>query len=192
MGDQLPEPNAMGPAGFFQDLAFEQIFDGLAPDQAFPQDRLGRLWAYVAARCAAGGDWGLKSPQLLPVLPLFLAACSSPVRVLVTRRDLAASRASWLDGMRRLWLERAQSFGPDSWQAKAAVPDFDTSPVDRAAAALDQAVELVNIRGVPLLEIQVDALKSDPAGQAKAIATFAGRGLTDEAASHLDPNLFQF
>src|SRR5262249_6925506 len=78
MGHRLMEADGMNPTGFYQDIDFEELFDGLL--DVFPQewpfclpgDRLGRMAELIRRREALGVHWGFKSPRTAYVLPQVL------------------------------------------------------------------------------------------------------------------------
>lgn len=172
-GYDWPDPNEWNPKGFYQDAPLENAQDamlgdgfplpGTAPDPAM----LGRFRELVRARCR-GHDWGAKTSRMQWCLPEFLGACTDDVHLVITRRMPEQSAASWA--------------------ARAKVPMTEAEEiVRRCTAQLERALAEVTL---PRLTVEFDALLDGDA--LKLLADFAGRPLTREARSFVDPSLRRF
>lgn len=172
IGHRLMGANYMNPTGFFQDADFEEIYDRATSEfmpewpYALPTERLAELEALVAARCGMGVDWSVKFSKSAHALADIVRCSAHDVRLLVTRRDPAHSRASF-----RPW----------------ASPDH--CYIDRAQRAVISAMALSPL---PALTVDYDALVDGSRSGVARIADYIGRPVTDEAVALVDPRLRRF
>lgn len=168
------DPNDWNPKGFFQDAAFFNLenaeFGGYAPASNWTASNVFRdgLERLIAARCARGIDWGVKSNRLQFYLAEFAAACPYAIKVIVAERDMATSQ--------------------ESWRARSRVDTEQRGP-DFIKAAREQ---LRQCDSTEWLKVDFDKLVFDTASQVQRIAECVGRSVTPEAIQHIDQSLKRF
>ncbi len=167
MGEKLMRANPMNEMGFFQDVEFESLSDGLEwmpteKHEGYPTDALREL---VAKRCKMGVDWGVKFRHAPFVLPDFVAACTDEVKLVVLRRSREAS----IESLTKWFMEGDQD---------------PTEVIDRSLAAIEKAVK---DSGLPVIEIDYDVLVELPTDQVAAISTFIEKTSKAEAVDFVTP-----
>jgi hypothetical protein len=97
MGKELAPPDEHNPDGYFEDLEFARIVDGLLAGASIHNGRLvdrstESLRQLVAARCGSG-SWGVKNFGLAYILPELTDLID--VRLLLVERPFSEAAESW-------------------------------------------------------------------------------------------------
>ncbi len=179
MGERLMRADDWNPAGYFQDLDFEEILFDAYDGWGFPawDDPRPANYAECAASVAALARqksethriWGTKSNRLAFFLDAFKAGAGDDVRIIRTFRPKAQSVASL----------RERSGRTAAWSAGI---------ITRMGNAIDQ----VSLTHPPVLTVNFANLLSDPRTHVTRIANACGLPVLDEAVRWVDPSLRRF
>lgn len=174
MGERLMPANDWNPAGFYQDEDFEDILNealgrGQWPDWTTSKPSLNgtfarRIRTLAAARSAQYPVWGVKSNRLAFYWNA-LNAGAGTVKVIVTRRPIADSIASW---EARTGYGDGHEFNPIRKMARAIVEgarQMGVTPamtVDYNELLQDTGTivdQIANVVGVPVTQAPIDFVK---------------------------------
>jgi hypothetical protein len=162
----FPEADEWNPRGYFQDAAFMNLEDAefgrwAPPDNWIPSARfVDALGNSVELRQSRGGDWGLKSNRLQFYLTEFRRVCADTVKIIVTRREMERSLASWV--------ARGGGSHGEAFIRMASAKLFSVSAD---------------------LCLHYDHLFDRTEETVSRIAAFVGRDVTQAAMAHIVPNL---
>lgn len=158
---EYPAPTPINPAGFFEDAELSFLLAGYVRGDV--SERRGeRLRIAIAERCKAGVPWGCKTHGLAYCLPLWLAVCPVPVRIIRTMRPVGESERS-----------AEKAFGR-------------SGHVQVIAKQIDNALAAV---ALPMLTVEYGELLDDPMAGVARIASFLDVPSTLDAAAFVQPAL---
>lgn len=170
MGDDLLPANPMNSPGFYQDVAFESLFDG-CPEwmPAYPGNELCDIAALdllIQQRCQSHAVWGLKIRLGAFIAGRISQACS--LKVIALDRPRSSSVQSLAE-----WFEPGEQD-----------PEI---VIDRASHAVQQAID-----GRDSITVQYESLIADPALMVGRIARFVGKDVTQQAMDSVSPALRRY